>query len=115
MMTRREFFSMAAAGISLRALPVNTACRSSITLPDLPWPCPTKRPSAELRVRASRLLDRVADKVPSADSLRRERALEVLEQIGGPEARAVLEGLAKGAPEAGLTRRAKEALKRLGE
>jgi RNA polymerase sigma factor (sigma-70 family) len=70
-------------------------------------------PSAELRVRATMLLDGFGGKGASADVVRRERALEVLEQIGGPEARAVLEELAKGAPEAAQTQRAKEALKRL--
>jgi RNA polymerase sigma factor (sigma-70 family) len=71
-------------------------------------------PSAELRVRVTNLLEKFTGKVPSADGLRRERALEVLEHIGGAEARAVLEEIGKGAPEAALTQEAKEALKRLG-
>jgi WD40 repeat protein len=72
-------------------------------------------PSAEMRSRATQLLDKFAGKAASADLVRRERALEVLEQIGGAEGRAVLEELAKGAPEAGLTQEAKAALKRLGK
>jgi RNA polymerase sigma factor (sigma-70 family) len=70
-------------------------------------------PSAEMRVRITRLLDKFGGKVASPDVLRRERALEVLEQVGGAEARALLEDLAKGAPEAALTQEAKAALKRL--
>jgi hypothetical protein len=45
--------------------------------------------------------------------LRTLRALEVLEQVGTPEATKLLRTLAKGAPEAGLTRQAKQALARL--
>ena len=70
-------------------------------------------PSAELRVRAARLLDKFAGKVPAPDVLRRQRALEVLEHIGTAEARALLEEIARGAPEAGLTREAKAALLRV--
>jgi RNA polymerase sigma factor (sigma-70 family) len=70
-------------------------------------------PSAELRIRATHLLDGFAGKGQSAEVLRTDRALEVLEHIGGPEARALLEALAKGAPEATQTQRAKETLERL--
>jgi RNA polymerase sigma factor (sigma-70 family) len=72
-------------------------------------------PSAEVRVRATSLLEKFAGKAPSADALRRGRAMEVLEHLGGTEARAVLEEIAKGAPEATLTQEAKAALKRLGK
>src|SRR5262249_31026427 len=71
--------------------------------------------SAEMRSRITQLLDKFAGKSATTDVVRRERALEVLEHIGGAEARAVLEELAKGAPEAGLTQEAKAALKRLGK
>jgi RNA polymerase sigma factor (sigma-70 family) len=70
-------------------------------------------PSAELRIRATTLLEKFGGKVQSPDIIRRERALEVLEQIGGPDARTLLEELAKGAPDAMLTREAKAILKRL--
>jgi hypothetical protein len=70
-------------------------------------------PSAELRVRATQLLEKFGGKGPSPDVLRRGRALEVLEHIGGPEARAILDELAKGAPEAALTQEAAAAVKRL--
>ncbi len=43
------------------------------------------------------------------------RALEVLEHIGTAEARSLLEDLAKGVPEARLTREAKASLTRLAK
>ena len=69
--------------------------------------------SVAVRMRITRLLDSFGGKVVSADVVRRERALEVLEHMGGAEARELLEELAKGAPEAALTREAKAALARL--
>jgi WD40 repeat protein len=72
-------------------------------------------PTAELRVRATSLLEKFGGKVVSAAALRRERAMEVAEHIGGAEGRALLEEIAKGAPEAALTQEAKAALKRLGK
>ena len=50
---------------------------------------------------------------PSGNSLQALRAVELLEHIGSREARQVLERLAKGAPEARLTREAKASLERL--
>lgn len=47
------------------------------------------------------------------DNLRIVRAVEVLERIGGPEALALLHGLARGAPNARLTLAAQEAVLRL--
>jgi WD40 repeat protein len=70
-------------------------------------------PSAEMRVRITQLLDKFGGKVASADVVRRERALEVLEHIDSADARALMGELAKGAPEATLTLEAKAALKRL--
>ncbi len=69
--------------------------------------------SAELRARATRLLDRFGGKTIAPDVLRRQRAMEVLEHMGTAEARALLEEIARGAPEAGLTQDAKAALRRL--
>jgi RNA polymerase sigma factor (sigma-70 family) len=70
-------------------------------------------PSAELRKQAEDLL---ADLrlVRSPEVLQQLRAVEVLERAGTPEARQLLEALAKGAPEARLTRDAHAALDRLG-
>jgi len=70
-------------------------------------------PTAEVRTRVGELLKKFTVKAPSAERLRSERALEVLEHIGGAEARAILEKVAEGAPEAALTQQAKAALRRL--
>lgn len=51
--------------------------------------------------------------VPPANTLRDLRAVEVLERIGTPKARQLLEKLAQGAPEARQTREAKAAVERL--
>jgi RNA polymerase sigma factor (sigma-70 family) len=66
-------------------------------------------PNPELRQRLERLLRRL-----EADTLRRSRALEVLEHTGDGWARALLTILARGAPGAQLTEDAQAALDRLG-
>jgi hypothetical protein len=71
------------------------------------------QPSAELRQRVQHLLDRPRSAEPSPDRLRQSRALELLERMDTPEARRLLEELAKGAPGAELTRDAEGALERL--
>jgi RNA polymerase sigma factor (sigma-70 family) len=70
------------------------------------------KPSVEMRRRLEYLLERMRESPGSGERLRQARALEVLEVMGTPEARAVLEGLAKGAADAWLTREAKAALAR---
>jgi WD40 repeat protein len=66
------------------------------------------RPSAEVRRRLEQLLEGLErERLPTL------RALEALELIGRPEARAALEALAQGAPEAWMTREAKATLGRL--
>jgi hypothetical protein len=70
-------------------------------------------PSLELRRRLEALLQRLEGPITSTETLRQLRAVEVLEHIGSPEARQVLRTLAKGAPEARLTRETKAALERL--
>jgi WD40 repeat protein len=71
------------------------------------------KPSAETRRQVERLMERLESSGPSPDALRPSRAVEVLERIGTPEARQVLETVAKGQPDAGLTREAEAALQRL--
>jgi hypothetical protein len=69
------------------------------------------KPSLEKRRRVEDLLKRL-DTSASAELLRGVRAVEVLESLGTPEARQVLQTLAKGAAEARITREAKAALER---
>jgi dipeptidyl aminopeptidase/acylaminoacyl peptidase len=71
------------------------------------------QPSVEVRRRVEELLERFGTAVTSAERLRGLRGIEVLEQAGTSEARAVLEKLAGQAPESDLTREAKGALERL--
>jgi hypothetical protein len=71
------------------------------------------KPSAEVRERLKKVLDATGTG-PSPERLRQERALEVLESVGSPAARKLLEELAKGAPAAPLTREARAALDRMG-
>jgi hypothetical protein len=52
-------------------------------------------------------------RVPQPEQLRVLRALEILEQIGSPDARQVLETVAGGAPGGRITEDAKACLKRL--
>jgi hypothetical protein len=67
--------------------------------------------SAEQRRSIQRALAKLRG-VPPADTLRHLRAVEVLERIGTPQARRLLEKLARGAAEAWLTYDAKAALER---
>jgi hypothetical protein len=70
--------------------------------------------SAEVRRRASRLLDKLAAAEPSPEQILAQRATEVLERIGTPEAKAFLERLARGADGVWLTQEARASLGRLG-
>jgi WD40 repeat protein len=68
----------------------------------------------EAKRRVEKLLSQIAnDQTPSADVVRALRAVQVLGQIGTPEARTELERLAKGAAGDKLTRSAEGALRRL--
>jgi WD40 repeat protein len=71
-------------------------------------------PPLETRKRIEQLLERLTGGILSGDRLRLVRALEVLEEVGTPEARRVLETLAGGAPGALPTREARAILDRLG-
>jgi hypothetical protein len=70
-------------------------------------------PSPEARKRLQTILDALAHQPPAGERLRSLRALAVLEYVGSREARRLLEVLARGAPEARLTREAKASLARL--
>jgi WD40 repeat protein len=71
------------------------------------------RPPLEARKRLEGLLAESGIPVVAPELLRPLRAVEVLEHVGTQEARRVLKGLARGAPEARLTREAEAALQRL--
>jgi RNA polymerase sigma factor (sigma-70 family) len=68
----------------------------------------------EVRQRAGKLLNRLAKQRRTPDELRLLRAVEVLEWLATPPARALLADLATGEPGADLTRAARAALRRLG-
>jgi len=70
------------------------------------------RPSAEVRTRAQALLKGWEEK-KELKRVRAARALEVLEHINNAESRRLLAVMAKGTPDARLTREAKASLERL--
>jgi WD40 repeat protein len=71
-------------------------------------------PSQEVRKRIEELLAKTSNTAPRGEALRTLRVIEALETMATPEARHVLQALAKGMPEAGVTRAAQAALERLG-
>lgn len=75
--------------------------------------CLERNPPAEVRQRVDLLLEKLTAFVDRPEEVRSLRAVELLERIGTAEARGVLEALAKGTPDARLTREAQAALDRL--
>jgi len=71
------------------------------------------KPPAEPRRRLEYLLERLKTAGESGERLRQARALEVLEALGTPAARTLLQELSRGVADAWLTREAKAALVRL--
>jgi WD40 repeat protein len=71
------------------------------------------KPTPEVRRRVEAVLERLREPITQPGALRSLRAVAVLEDIGTPPARHLLEELAAGAPEARLTREAKASLERL--
>jgi WD40 repeat protein len=69
--------------------------------------------SAEVRRQLQNLVEALSHAPPDAETLRQGRAILVLERIGSGAARQRLRDLARGAPEAELTRQAQAALARL--
>jgi hypothetical protein len=74
-------------------------------------------PSAEVKRRAERLLVTLDKRWPASSPESRQtwRAIKVLEHIGTPDAKQVLEKLAKGSPDDRLTEEAKASLGRLAK
>jgi WD40 repeat protein len=72
-------------------------------------------PSPEVRRRIEGLLTKLEEPSSFRERLRPLRAVKVLEQIGTPEAKKVLQTLTHGRPEAALTKEAKAALERLAK
>jgi hypothetical protein len=72
-------------------------------------------PSPEARIRIMRLLAQVETPTPPRGRLRDLRGVSVLERKDTTEARLLLEALAKGSPQASLTREARAALERLAK
>jgi len=71
-------------------------------------------PTLESQRRLERVLQLIESKSLSAQALQALRGIEVLEHLATPEARPLLQAIAKGAPDAQLTRQANAALRRLG-
>jgi RNA polymerase sigma factor (sigma-70 family) len=71
------------------------------------------KPSLDAHRRIDALLQKLRRPVRDAETLRSLRGIAVLEDIGTPQARALLEALAKGAGTARRTREAKAALERM--
>jgi hypothetical protein len=70
-------------------------------------------PPLALRQRVERLLARSRGPVPAGAPIREVRAIELLEWIGGDDARGALDTMAGGAAEARSTRDARAAVARL--
>jgi WD40 repeat protein len=70
------------------------------------------KPALETHLRLQEVRKRVTGPVLKSDKLREYRVLEVLERMGTPEARELLETLAAGAPGAMVTTQAGKALER---
>jgi RNA polymerase sigma factor (sigma-70 family) len=73
----------------------------------------TAKPTLEARRRIEKLLAKLDAEPPSPARLRPLRALHALERIGTPEARAALQELARGVPEARVAREARGVLQQL--
>jgi len=73
------------------------------------------KPPLEKQRRIKNLLERLAQRPLTAEQILVSRAIALLEALGTPQARQLLEELAGGAPEARLTQEAKAARTRLAE
>jgi WD40 repeat protein len=67
-----------------------------------------EKPTLEVKTRVEQILNKLNDDSPTADWLRFLRSLEVLRRLPGPEARAVIISLSRGAAQSRRTRAAQE-------
>jgi RNA polymerase sigma factor (sigma-70 family) len=74
-----------------------------------------KSPPLDLKQRIEKLIEKAGTRKLQGDQLRELRAVEVLELAASPEAKQVLDTVAKGAPDARLTHEAKSAAERLAK
>jgi hypothetical protein len=72
-----------------------------------------ENPTLEMRQRMEKLVAKLQGPVTAPDMLQALRAIEALEHIGTPEALALLETMAKGAPGHRVTEDARDSAKRL--
>jgi WD40 repeat protein len=77
--------------------------------------CLQDQPELEVRKRIDELLEKLQKPITSPDLLGALRLIEVLEHIGTPEARKILEDVRHGATDSRVTREAKLALERLAQ
>jgi WD40 repeat protein len=97
---RREAASKALAELGKTAAPALTAALKGQSSP-------------EKKKRVEDLLEALKATGPGREMVRPTRGMELLERLGSAEARGVLEELAKGNPDAPVTRQAKASLQRL--
>jgi hypothetical protein len=74
-----------------------------------------KDPTTEVRLRVQELLDQISKGGRSPERMRSVRAVEVLERIGTPQARALLADLARQAGDTALGEEMRASLQRLDE
>lgn len=72
-----------------------------------------RKPPLETSRRIEHILDHIRKRDLTAEELLWRRSVEVLERVGTPEARQVLQKLAAGTPDAAQTEDARESLERL--
>jgi hypothetical protein len=106
------------ANLGSEGFPVRNRAQAEIeALGDLAEPALRQalkgKPSLEVERRIQGLLEKLRGPVRRLDTRRAVRAVAVLEDIGTPEARRILETLAGGAEGARLSRDAQAALERL--
>jgi WD40 repeat protein len=74
-----------------------------------------EKPELEVQTRIEELLAKLEKPVTSPEIMSALRMIEVLEHIGTPEARAILDGVGKGAEGSRITREARAATQRLAK